>query len=306
MEEIAVCIFGPTGIGKTALSIELAKKNGEIISVDSMQVYKFMDIGTAKPSPEQLKKVKHYLIDIITPDIQFTTGDFKRKAEECISNIIKSGKIPFLVGGTGLYFLSLTRGMIDIPKIDPAIREFIINKWNKLGQKSIYSILEKIDKEYAAMIHPNDKQRTLRAFEVIIGTGNKFSFYLKKNNLKNNTKYITLGIKIDRQKLYNMINDRVDIMISKGLIEEVKNLIKMGYNQNDPGMKAIGYKEIFNHLYNHVSLEKTIDEIKKNSRHYAKRQITWFNKLTDVKWFDSNEYNIIEDYINNKIYYFNK
>ncbi len=301
MNGFAVVIFGPTGVGKSLIALDLARDNGEIISVDSMQVYKYMDIGTAKPDKEEQKIIKHHLIDIITPDIQFNAGDFKREAQKLIPEILKRNKIPYLVGGTGLYFSALIRGLIDIPKIDLEIKKKIILKWEKIGQQKMYKLLERLDNKYAGMIHPNDKQRTLRALEVIIGTGNKYSCYLKKENKKKDINYILIGINIERKELYNIINNRVDKMIKNGLVSEVKSLKKMGYKKNDPGIKAIGYKEIFEYLENNISLEEATLIIKRNSRRYAKRQLTWFRKLDNVFWVKNNDINLIKDYINTKI-----
>lgn len=302
MKNFAVLILGPTCTGKTSLAVKIAENAGEIISVDSMQIYKYMDIGTAKPSQSERKKVKHHLIDIITPDIQFTAGNFIRYANDLINDIISRNKIPFLVGGTGLYFLSLTRGMIDIPKINPEVKKKLIIKHDKIGQLRMYNILKRLDEKYAQVIHPNDKQRTLRALEVIIGSGRKFSDFLNQNNIKENDfKYITVGLNAPRNVLYEKINLRVDKMIEAGLVGEVKELINKGYSKNDPGMKGIGYKEILDHLDGVNDLERTIYLIKQNSRKYAKRQFTWFNKMNDIKWFDFEDQENCIDYINKEI-----
>lgn len=301
MRDFAIAIFGPTGVGKSMMAMELAKDIGEIISVDSMQVYKYMNIGTAKPCKNEQNIIKHHLIDIITPDIQFNAGDFQREAQKLIPEIIKRNKIPFLVGGTGLYFTSLIRGLIEIPKIDKRIKNNIITKWDNIGQKRMYKILKRLDNEYSKNIHPNDKQRTLRALEVIIGTGKKYSYYLQKKNIKNDINYILIGISIDRKELYDIINNRVDKMIEDGLVGEVENLLKMDYKKNDPGIKAIGYKEIIEYIENKISLEEAISNIKKNSRRYAKRQLTWFKKLNNVFWVKNIDIDLIKNYINNKI-----
>ena len=301
MTEFAVCIFGPTGAGKSALAINLAKNCGEIISADSRQIYKYMDIGTAKPDQNELKEVKHHLIDIITPDIQFTAGKFKIEAQKLIKVIIKKDMIPFLVGGTGLYFSSLTRGMINIPAIDEKIKEDLNTKLKIIGQERLFKILERMDNEYSKKIHPNDKQRTLRALEVMIGTKKKFSYFLKQNNQKENRKYITIGINTDREKLYNIINNRVDKMIDAGLVKEVEKILAMGYKKDDPGMKTIGYKEIVDYLEGSISLDEAVYLIKRNSRRYAKRQLVWFRKVEDVNWFENTDYDSIKSFINKKI-----
>jgi tRNA dimethylallyltransferase len=297
MKSFAVAIFGPTGVGKSSNALTLAENIGEIISVDSMQVYKYMDIGTAKPSKEDQKRVKHHLIDIIPPNIQFNAGDFVRLSKILIQDIIKKNKIPFLVGGTGLYFLSLMRGMVDIPKIDTKIKEYLLDKWHKIGQIRMFNILKRFDYDYSLKIHQNDKQRTLRALEVFLGTKRKFSDYLKLENNKNDIQYIKIGINVERNSLYELINKRVDLMIKSGLIDEVKNLLSMGYTKNDPGLRAIGYAELIDYFNGAIDLNKAIELIKQNSRHYAKRQITWFKKIPDVKWFNNNQNDEIRDFI---------
>lgn len=301
MKKYAVAIFGPTGVGKTALALDLAKDKGEIISVDSMQVYKYMDIGTAKPSEDERNTIKHYLINNISPDRQFTAGDFTRSALSIINDILSHNKIPFLVGGTGLYFSSLMRGMVDIPKLDKNIKKKIIQKSGKIGQERMYKLLTKIDKDFANKIHPNDKQRTMRAIEVFCGTGKKFSDFQKGRNKKNDINYIKVGINIDRKKLYDIINQRVDKMIESGLIDEVENLKKKGYTKVDPGMKAIGYKELLEYLDGNMGKDEAVSLIKRNSRRYAKRQLTWFRNVDGVKWFDNNEKNEIKQYVRKKI-----
>ncbi len=306
MKDFAIAIFGPTGVGKTSLAIKLAKDNGQIISVDSMQVYKYMNIGTAKPSVEEIRTVKHYLIDIINPDNQFTAGNFCIAATNAINSILSEGKVPYLVGGTGLYFLSLIRGMVNIPKIDKDIRNSIIHKWNKFGQDRMFKILERIDNGFSKKIHKNDKQRTLRALEVFFGTKKKFSDYLKEENKRINLKFIKIGININRRELYNIINLRVDKMIQNGLVDEINELKRMGYTKDNPGLKAIGYKEMLEYLDKNISLNDAIELIKKNSRKYAKRQITWFNKTDNVKWFNKMDFNAIKSYLDEKILEFEK
>lgn len=301
MNGFAVVLLGPTCTGKTEIALELAENIGEIISVDSMQVYKYMDIGTAKPLPAELNRVKHHLIDIIYPDNQFTAGEFKRESQKLIPEIIKRDKIPFLVGGTGLYFLSLIRGMVDIPKINPIIKEYLIEKHNKVGQERLYNILKRLDPIYANKIHQNDKQRTLRALEVIIGTKRKFSSFLEQQNIKDNFTYIIVGLTIDRNELYERIDRRVDKMIENGLVDEVKFLLSKGYRANSPGLKAIGYKEIIAYFNDVISLDEAINQIKKNTRNYAKRQFTWFKKMDNVVWFDYKEKEIIKSYIKQEI-----
>lgn len=296
MDNFAVAIFGPTGIGKTALSLSLAQRQGEIISVDSRQVYKYLNIGTAKPTEKELSQVPHHLIDIITPDKQFTAGQFIDRAELLIPQIYARGNIPYLVGGTGLYFNSLINGIADI-KISSEAKELANKKWEEFGQERFYKILQRVDPQYATKIHQNDKQRTIRALEVFLGTGKRFTTLHKSETRKSPFKYIKIGLNIERELLYDRINRRVDQMISDGLIEEVENLLKMGYDREAPGMRTIGYKEIADYFDKKHSKEDAISEIKKNSRRYAKRQLTWFRKIEGVRWFGNDEYDRVEEYI---------
>jgi tRNA dimethylallyltransferase len=297
MKKFAVAIFGPTGVGKTALSLGLAEKNGEVISVDSRQVYKYMDIGTAKPSSQDLQRVKHHLIDIITPDITYAAGEFKRNSELLMDDITCRGKIPFLVGGTGLYFKSLMYGMAEIPAIDQEIRDRLSAKWNKIGQNRMYNLLQRIDPSYAGKIHANDSQRTLRALEVYLGTKKRLSEYITSNNRRNDFAFINIGIHLERGVLYDRINTRVDLMIKDGLVDEVKSLLEAGYDGNDPGMQGIGYKEISSFLKDETSLEDAVTEMKQKSRNYAKRQITWFKIMPDTKWFAPDDIKGVREYI---------
>ena len=297
MKKIAIVILGPTCVGKTDLALKTAFHCGEIISVDSMQVYQYMDIGTAKPDQNELKQVKHHLIDITTPDKQFTAGHFITHAGKLIPQIINDKKIPFLVGGTGLYFLSLIRGMVDIPSVPAEINQMIKDRHRQTGQARMFRLLERLDYEYSQKIHPNDSQRTMRALEVIITTKNKFSFYLNQQNQKEELDARIVGIRRDRKELYTLINQRVDLMMDKGLLDEVKQLKKMGYNKDHPGMKGIGYKEILEHLEGSISLDEAVHQVKKNSRRYAKRQFTWFNRMEGVNWFDAEDRNNIISFI---------
>ncbi len=200
-----------------------------------------------------------------------------------------------------MYFNSLIKGMIEIPKVDENIKKKIRNKLLKKGQQRFFEILKKIDFEYSLKIHPNDKQRTSRAIEVFFQTGKKFSSYLKTENIKSEIQYINIGINIEREKLYDIINKRVDKMIEKGLLEETKKILEMGYPKDSPGLNGIGYKEIIEYLEKKCTLEQAIYNIKRNTRHYAKRQITWFKALNDIKWFQPEEKDKIKLFIKNKL-----
>lgn len=192
------------------------------------------------------------------------------------------------------------RGMIDIPKVSEEIKNKVRKKLFKKGQDRLFEILKKIDFDYALKIHPNDKQRTSRAIEIFLQTGKKFSSYLQKENIKSDMQYIKIGLEIERKRLYDIINKRVDNMIEKGLVKETVKLLEMGYNRDNPGLKGIGYKEIICFLENKYTLDQAIDNIKKNSRHYAKRQITWFKSMDGITWFNPNEIEKIKLFIKNK------
>ena len=297
----SIIILGATASGKTNLSLELASQNGEIISVDSRQVYKYMDIGTAKPSKNELLSIPHYLISIIEPNERFTAGLFKKECEKLIENIYNRGKTPFLVGGTGLYFNTILYGLSPVPSVPNYIRDFVDEKIKIRGIERIYEILAKIDPLYAKKIHKNDRQRISRAIEVFCFTKkNISSFFVEKIN--NDFKFVKIGIEIDRELLYKRIDYRVDIMIKNGLIEETENLLKMGYSKDSFGMKTIGYAEIVDYIENRISKEEAIDLIKRNTRHYAKRQITWFKKIDGISWFNYSDTTKIKDFITNSSY----
>lgn len=301
MRLFAVAIFGPTGVGKTSLSLKIAEKRGEIISVDSRQAYKYMDIGTAKPAKEEIDKVSHHLIDVVTPDEVFTAGDFKRFAEKILPEVVKRGKIPFLVGGTGLYFNALINGLSNIPPVDEEVKNRLYKDWEDKGQSYMYELLRSFDPKYSEKIHSNDKQRTLRALEVYYQTGTPLSvFFTEGKNKNDKIDFLKIGINIDRKILYDRINLRVEKMVESGLIDEIKKILDMGYGRNSPGLNAIGYKEIIYYLENKISMDEAVYEIKKNSRRYAKRQLTWFNGMDDVVWVGNEDEKIVEKIIEDK------
>ena len=287
----AVALFGPTGVGKTALSLKLAEKNNaEIISVDSMQVYRYMDIGTAKILPNEQNGIVHHLIDVVNPDEPFTAGDFKRFSENKIIDIAKRGKTPFLVGGTGFYFSTLINGIVDIPKIDDNLRERLRKLLSKRGKQWIFRMLELVDYDLSLRLNENDSQRVLRGLEVFFGTNRKLSdFYNDKRNNLDNVSYLKIALNISRDELYDRINQRVDSMVQSGLENEVRKLLDMGYTRDDWGMKGIGYVEFIDYFEGKCSFCEAVDKIKQNSRHYAKRQLTWFRKMSDVYWFSPND-----------------
>lgn len=283
-----IVICGPTASGKTALSIELAKKiNGEIISADSMQIYKEMDIGTAKPDKEEMDGIKHYLLDFVSPDKRYSVAEFKQDAENAINEILAKGKTPIIVGGTGLYIDSLIYGIeYNEIKIDEKYREELEEKAEKEGLISLYEEAKKIDPEATSKISSNDKKRIIRVLEIFKATGKTKTEQEVESRKKDIPyDYYVYAINMDREKLYERINLRVDKMIEKGLINEVELLIQK-YNEFPTAMQGLGYKEVVEYLDGKLSKEEMIDKIKQESRRYAKRQLTWFRKNKQNIWID--------------------
>jgi tRNA dimethylallyltransferase len=276
MKQKLLVIGGPTAVGKTDISIKLAKKlNGEIISADSMQIYKYMDIGSAKVTKEEMKGIKHYLIDVIDPDIPFSVADFKKHGEEAINEIVSKGKIPILSGGTGLYINSLTCNMtFTEAEKDEQYREYLESLAFNKGNEYIHEMLKEIDPISYKEIHPNNRKRVIRALEVFKLTKKPFSSYNVGEDFYNSEYDVFYYVlTMDRQKLYDRINKRVDVMLQRGLLDECIRLKKMGYTSDVQSMQGIGYKEILYYLEGKVSLEDAIEMIKQGSRNYANRQL---------------------------------
>jgi tRNA dimethylallyltransferase len=274
-----IVICGPTGVGKTALAIELASRlKAEIISADSRQIYRYMDIGTAKPTKDEQEKVLHHLIDIKNPDEKYTAGDFAKDADLKIREIYQRNNIPFVVGGTGFYIKALIHGLCKIPKVPKEVRERLKKEINRQNVTTFYNRLKQIDPASATRIHPYDKNRIVRALEVFEATGKPLSSFWKSQNEYKRYEHFTIFLTAERKWLYNKIDERVDKMIAQGLRQEVENLLKKGFQPHDPGMNTLGYKEMIAYLQGKMSWEDTVDSIKKNMRHYVKRQFTWFKK----------------------------
>lgn len=302
MKEKVLVLAGPTAVGKTELSIRLAQKlNGEIVSTDSMQIYKHMDIGSAKISKEEMKDVPHHMIDVITPEVKFSVVDFKNMAEKNIDDILSRGKLPILTGGTGLYINALTCNMnfTEADK-DEKYRVELEKLALEKGDAFIHNMLKEIDPISYTSIHPNNRKRVIRALEVYKVSGKPFSSYNIGMDLyegRYDLYYYVLNM--DRAKLYDRINKRVDIMMEKGLLEECIKLKEMGYNSSMQSMQGIGYKEILLYLEGSLSLDIAIDMIKQGSRNYAKRQLTWFKK--DPRAIFLNKDQLCDDSIIQKI-----
>ena len=283
-----LCVVGPTASGKTDYAVELALKcGGEVVSCDSMQIYKHMDIGTAKPTADEMKGVKHHMIDIIEPNKSFSVARFSEMARECIDDILLRGKMPVLCGGTGLYFDSTINNINFIQMdTDEEYRKYLESAAKEFGNEYVYKILKRVDEESAESIHPNNLKRVIRALEIYKTTGKKKSELDKEQLSEPLYEPEITGLMRDREVLYDRINKRVDIMMEKGLVEEVSELIKMGIDTEATSMQAIGYKEIIEYLDGKTSLSDAVDKIKRESRRYAKRQLTWFKRNEKIHWIN--------------------
>jgi len=301
MKKPLIIIGGPTACGKTSTAIHLAKKiGGEIISADSMQVYKYMDIGTAKPSKEEMDGIPHYLIDELYPDEEFNVVVFQQKAKKHMNEIWERGNIPILVGGTGFYINALVYNT-DFTEMenDFSFRNEMYQLAEEKGAEVVYEKLKAVDPVYAAFIHANNVKKVCRALEYYHLTGNRFSDHNKEQKQKVSPYQVAfLVLNMDRKKLYERIDLRVELMMKAGLLEEVKGLLEKGYTPDLVSMQGIGYKELIPHLKGDISLEDAVENLKKNTRHFAKRQITWFKGQTEGLWLDlsvAEEDTVMED-----------
>lgn len=292
-----IAVIGPTAVGKTKVSIDLAKKlNTEIISGDSMLVYKDMNIGTAKPSSSEQSNIPHHLIDILEPQADFSVVDFTELASKCITTINSQGKIPILAGGTGLYVKALLEGYQFNPTpSDEKLRAQLDQLAKEYGNQYLHDRLTKLVPETAARLHPNDLRRVIRALEVFYLSGDTVSQQkrIEQHNLLYDT--VIIGLSMERSLLYERINQRVDIMIAQGLVDEVASLLKCGISSNCQAMQGIGYKEIVRYLKKEIDLPTAIDNIKQATRHFAKRQLTWYRKMPYITWFDVNDFATYDD-----------
>jgi tRNA dimethylallyltransferase len=269
------------------LSLELAEQfHGEIISGDSMQVYRGMDIGTAKAAPHELARVPHHLIDIISPAEEYSVALFQQSATRLITEINQRGRLPFLVGGTGLYIESVThRFQFSQSAQDPELRDRLQRIAETEGVESLHARLAAVDPITAERLHPNDVKRVIRALEIYENTGCKMSDYQIRAE-QSPYDLVMIGLTMERKILYQRINERVDRMIEAGLVEEVRRLLDQGYSPSLTPMQGLGYKELIPYLYGEITLEKAIQDIKKRTRHFAKRQLSWFRRMKEIQWFD--------------------
>jgi tRNA dimethylallyltransferase len=291
IQEPIVALIGPTAIGKTALSIELAQNhNFEIISVDSMQVYKYMDIGTAKISQDEMQGVPHHLIDVVFPDQDFDAVLFEKMALAAVQDILTRGKRVLLTGGTGLYLQSLLEGLSQKLPNFPEIRKELERQLEREGCEKLHDQLSLIDHVSAKRIHKNDTHRLLRAIEINQGTGKKWSDLIQEHANTREMRFsnfLTIGLTCERQQLYKRIGHRTEIMLDCGFEEEVKKLLNSGYNETLKSMRSIGYSHMVKKIKGEWTHETMIEKLTRDTRRYAKRQYTWFNRMEDIKWFDS-------------------
>ncbi|MGL4606906.1 MAG: tRNA (adenosine(37)-N6)-dimethylallyltransferase MiaA [Eubacteriaceae bacterium] len=297
-KEKVLVLVGPTASGKTALSIALAEAlNGEIISADSMQVYKHMNIGTAKIKKEEMKGIPHHLIDMISPNEEFSVADFKEMALFQIEDILSRGKLPMVVGGTGLYINGLTLPWsFEEKNTDEKIRWCLEAEGEAMGKDYLFDQLKTVDPKTAEQIHPNNVKRVIRALEIFEVTGKTKSYFDEKGQKETIPyDYQLFGLKWDRERLYDRINQRVEMMINEGLLNEIESLLDRGYHWDLAAMKAIGYKEFRACLEKKIPFEEAERILKRDSRHFAKRQMTWFRKDERIHWIEMNQEKTIEE-----------
>lgn len=286
-KKLLITVVGPTAIGKTALAIEIAKKyNTEIISADSRQFFKEMSIGTAKPSAYELSQVKHHFINSNSIKDDVSVGSFEKEAIATIENLFQTHDVVVMVGGSGLYVNAVLYGFDDIPDADLELREHLNKEFEEKGITSLQEMLKVLDPEYYAQVDIHNQQRLIRGLEVCISTGKPFSSFRNAASKQRSFDHIVIGLNTDREKLYHRINYRVDEMMKDGLLEEVKSLAEY---KSLNALKTVGYTEIFNYLEGNITLEAAVDKIKLNTRHFAKRQVTWFKKYSEIFWFEPNE-----------------
>ncbi len=294
-----IVISGPTASGKTELSIELAKLfNGEIINADSMQVYRRMDIGTAKPTVEQRKEVPHHLIDIVDPDEEFNAALYRKMALPVIHRLHREGKTCFVVGGTGLYIRALLGGLFYVPEANIELRKSLRKEAEEKGIHTLYERLMKYDPEYAKKIHPGDRVRIIRALEVYLLSGKRMSELIKEHGFRENRlDALKIFLDIPRKELYERINKRCVRMMEAGLVEETRRLLMKGYSPDLKPMQSIGYRHVVNYIKGIWGLDETIRRMQRDTRRYAKRQITWFRKETDMLWISPSKKDLIKEKI---------
>ncbi len=287
-----IAVAGPTAVGKTKFAIKIAEAfDGEVVSCDSMQLYKYMDIGSAKPTAEEMSMAKHHLVDIIDPRDDFSVAQYQKLAKEAIKDILSRSKTPVISGGTGLYLNSLLYDMdFSAPSQDTAYRDSLYEKAEKEGSETLHEMLKEADEKAATLIHPNNTKKIIRALERLKEGEGQIKQFSDVDNETKDYNVILIGLTRDRSELYDRINMRVDLLMEAGLLDEINRLMDMGLTQENISMKGIGYKELFDYIEGKYSLDEAVETVRKNTRHYAKRQLTWFRRYDKMKWFNISEY----------------
>jgi len=288
--KIVLVIVGPTAVGKTFLSTLIARKLPvEIVSADSRQIYKHLNIGTAKPSREILERIPHHFVDILEPDQEYSAGQFGNEARGVIAQIFQRNHVPLVLGGSGLYIRALLEGFFDNDVKNEKIRESLEHRLQEEGLAALYRDLQKVDPAAARKIHPHNSQRIIRALEVFLASGHRLSELQRKKLPPPDFTALKFGLMKERNALYRDINDRVDQMFREGLLAEVARILDMGFEKNLNALNTVGYKEVISFLEGQITFEECVDLIKRNSRHYAKRQLTWFRADLDIRWMTANK-----------------
>jgi len=297
----AIIVCGPTGIGKTAFAISLARFfKGEIIGADSMQIYRKMDIGTAKPTPQERSQVRHHLVDIIDPDVPFDAETYACRALAVINALQEKQVVPFVVGGTGLYIKALVNGLFDAPPVDPAIRKRLARIVEKEGSAPLFERLKRLDPDTARKLHANDTYRIMRALEVFESTGRSISdFHHQHQFQERQVDALKLGLHMQRDRLYRRIDRRVDKMMAGGFLAEVKHLLDSGYTEEMKSMQSIGYRHLSDYLEGRLEWSEAVRTLKRDTRRYAKRQMTWFGADEEIVWVDPGMISEARDAIEN-------
>jgi tRNA dimethylallyltransferase len=298
-----VIVLGPTAVGKSRVAVDLALKfNGEVISGDSIQVYRGFDIGTDKPAPASMRGVPHHLIDISGPEVQFTAADFVREALAAAGAIASRGRLPLVAGGTGLYLKALVDGLFPGPGRDPAVRAGLEAEAREMGLDVLFRRLEAVDPEYAAKVRSRDRVRIIRALEVHALTGEPLSAHFRRTESPVwGRNVLRLGLHLERAALVRRIEERVERMFERGLVEEVRGLLARGVPEIAPPFRALGYRHVVAHVRGRMSLDAAVSLTKAETRQYAKRQMTWFRKMDGVAWFSPEDRAGLEEYIQNHL-----
>ncbi len=300
---VLVIVLGPTAVGKSRVAVDLALHlGGEVISGDSIQVYRGFDIGTAKPGPEERRSVPHHLIDIVGPEVQYTAADFVRDALEAARGIAARGRLPIVAGGTGLYIKALADGLFPGPGRDPAIRAALEAEAREQGLDALFRRLEAVDPEYARKVRSRDRVRIIRALEVHAATGRPISEHFRETRspVAGRT-VLRLGLRLEREALCRRIEERVERMFARGLIDEVRELLERGVPEAAPPFRALGYSHVLKLLHGEIGREEAVALTKIETRQYAKRQMTWFRKMAGVVWFSPDDGPGLEQYIQNQL-----